>query len=137
MPVGLTASADDFDVDLAAVAFEPFVPMHDLLADIDLVVCHGGAGTVLGVLATGLPMVVVPQGADQSMHADRAANAGAAIQLLADDFTPEAVAQAVDTVLSTASYRNNARRIANQIAAMPSPEELVTTLVADFLASQR
>ncbi|MEO3927603.1 glycosyltransferase [Micromonosporaceae bacterium B7E4] len=137
VPVGLTASADDFDVDHTAVAFEPFVPMRDLLADIDLAVCHGGAGTVLGVLTAGLPMVVVPQGADQFLHAERAANAGAAIQLLPDDFTPEALVQAVDTLLSTPAYRSNARRIADQIAAMPSPEEVVTTLAAAFVTSQR
>ncbi|MEU7590400.1 glycosyltransferase [Micromonospora sp. NPDC049230] len=137
VPVGLTASADDFDVDPAAVVFEPFVPLHDLLADIDLVVCHGGAGTVLGVLAAGLPMVVVPQGADQSMHAGRAANAGAAVQLRADDVTPEAVARAVDTVLDTPSYRDNAGRIADQIAAMPSPTEVVTALAAELLTGAR
>jgi UDP:flavonoid glycosyltransferase YjiC (YdhE family) len=82
-------------------------------------------------------MVVVPQGADQFLHAERAANAGAAIQLLPDDFTPEALAQAVDTLLSTPTYRSNARRIADQIAAMPSPEEVVTTLAAVFVTSQR
>nr|MDT0659790.1 glycosyltransferase [Micromonospora sp. DSM 115978] len=137
VPVGLTAVADDFDVDRSTVAFEPFVPMHDLLTDIDVVVCHGGAGTVLGVLAAGLPMVVVPQGADQSMHADRAANAGAAIQVRSEEFTSETIAHAVDTVLSTPSYRNNARRIASQITAMPSPDEVVTALVTEFFASKR
>lgn len=132
VPVGLTAAVDDFDVDRAAVAFEPFVPMHDLLAGIDLVVCHGGAGTVLGVLAAGLPMVVIPQGADQFLHADQAANAGAALQLLPDDVTPGAVARAVDTVLANRRFRDNARRIADQIADMPAPEEAVTTLAAAF-----
>ncbi|WP_433132763.1 glycosyltransferase [Micromonospora sp. CA-240977] len=132
VPLGLTAAADDFDVGHEGVTFEPFVPLHDLLADIDLVVCHGGAGTVLGVLAAGLPMVVVPQGADQSMHADRAANAGAAVHLRPEDFTPEAVSRAVDAVLGTPTYRNNASRLAGQIAAMPSPAEVASALAAEF-----
>jgi UDP:flavonoid glycosyltransferase YjiC (YdhE family) len=128
VPVGLTAAPGDFDVDRTAVTFEPFVPMHDLQDGVDLVVCHGGAGTVLGVLAAGLPMVVVPQGADQSMHAGRAADAGAAVLLRPDECTPASVAGAVAAVLGTPGYRDGARRIAAQIAAMPSPGEVVTAL---------
>jgi UDP:flavonoid glycosyltransferase YjiC (YdhE family) len=38
---------------------------------------HGGAGTVLGALSQAIPMVVVPQGADQPIQTERVAAAGA------------------------------------------------------------
>ena len=47
------------------VRVERFVPQADLLARASAVVSHGGAGTVLGAAAHGLPQVVVPLFADQ------------------------------------------------------------------------
>jgi UDP:flavonoid glycosyltransferase YjiC (YdhE family) len=128
--LGLTASAADFDVDRTAVAFEEFVPLDQLLEGIDVVVSHGGAGTTMGVLAAGLPLVLAPQMADQPVHAGRAEAAGAALVLAKAELTPEATAAAVRTVLSRPSFRANARRIADQIATLPSPDDVAATLAA-------
>jgi hypothetical protein len=127
--LGLTASPADFAVDRDTVAFEGFRPYAELLDGIDVVVGHGGAGTNLGALAAGLPLVLIPQGADQGGQAERVATAGAAISIAPDAFSPRAVARAVADVLEQPSYRAAARRIANQIAAMPSTDE-VTALLA-------
>jgi UDP:flavonoid glycosyltransferase YjiC (YdhE family) len=128
--LGLTAAAADFDVDHSRVAFEEFLPLDELLKGIDAVVTHGGAGTTMGTLAAGIPLVVTPQGADQSVHAARAVSAGAALVLAADAVTPEAVTAAVHTVLTEPSYRANARRVADQIAALPSPDDVAATLAS-------
>lgn len=128
--LGLTASVEDFDVDHNLVSFESFVSLAELLRNIDLVVTHGGAGSTLSTLAAGIPLVMVPQGADQPVHAGRAAAAGAALQLPPETVTPEAVAGAVATVLGDPSFRDNARKIAEQIAAMPSPDEVAATLAS-------
>ncbi len=47
------------------VHVEPWVDQHRVLAEANLVVCHGGSGTVFGTVEEGLPLVVIPSFADQ------------------------------------------------------------------------
>ncbi|MGW6776379.1 glycosyltransferase [Streptomyces sp. NPDC055037] len=129
--LGLTASAEDFDVDHDRVTFVGFTPLSELLRDTDLVVAHGGAGTTLGTLAAGIPMVIAPQGADQFIQADRVAAAGAGLGLPGDTATPEGVAKAASAVLADQGFRAAARTVADQIAAMPSPAEVAAALAAE------
>lgn len=126
--LGLTATAADYGDALDHVEFVGFTPLAELLDGIDLVVTHGGAGTTLGTLARGLPMVVVPQGADQFLQAGAVAGSRCGVAVM-PPAGAEAVAAAVNDVLRNAEYRDNARRAATQIAAMPTPRE-----VADRLA---
>ena len=128
--LGLTTSAVDYDVDPGAVNFEPFAPLNELLTGIDLVLGAGGAGTTISALGAGIPMVLVPQGADQFVQAERAGAAGAALPLPPKAATPEAVVDAVRTVLAESSYRDGAGKIAGQIAAMPSPDEVAASLAS-------
>ncbi|MFF4902760.1 glycosyltransferase [Streptomyces sp. NPDC001068] len=127
--LGLTATAAEYGDGLDHVEFVPFTPLAELLDGVDLVVTHGGAGTTLGTLSRGLPMVVVPQGADQFLQAGAVATArlGAAVLPPAG---PQAVARAVTEVLGNAEFRDNARRAAEQIAAMPSAREVADRLAA-------
>ncbi|RYJ27746.1 glycosyltransferase [Streptomyces sp. L-9-10] len=129
--LGLTASAEDFDVDHDRVTFVGFTPLSELLRDTDLVVAHGGAGTTIGTLAAGIPMVIAPQGADQFIQADRVAAAGAGLGLPGGTATPEGVAKAASAVLADQGFRAAARTVADQIAAMPSPAEVAATLAAE------
>jgi UDP:flavonoid glycosyltransferase YjiC (YdhE family) len=128
--LGLTTSVGDYDVDPDTVNFEPFAPLNELLTGIDLVVGAGGAGTTISALGTGIPMVLVPQGADQFVQAERACAAGAALQLPPKAATPEAVVGAVRTVLAESSFRDGAGKIADQVAAMPSPDEVAASLAS-------
>jgi UDP:flavonoid glycosyltransferase YjiC (YdhE family) len=75
-------------------------------------------------------MVLVPQGADQPVQAERACAAGAALQLPPKAATPEAVVGAVRTVLAESSFRDGAVKIADQVAAMPSPDEVAASLAS-------
>ncbi|GAA3720207.1 glycosyltransferase [Streptomyces tremellae] len=128
--LGLTASADDYDIDRERVEFVGFTPLDQLLRGVDLVVTHGGAGTTLGTLARGLPLVVVPQGADQFLQAAGVAASGTGLAVPPDAATPESVARAAADVLAGPEYADAARKAADQIAGMPSPAE-----VADHLAA--
>lgn len=131
--LGNATSARDFDVDQDAMEFEEFVPFNKLLDGIDVVVAHGGAGTTMGTLAKGIPLVLAPRGADHSVHADRAVAAGAAVALSSEEFGPETTVAAVRRVLMRPSFRANARRVAKQIAALPSPHD-VAAIMARTLA---
>lgn len=128
--LGLAGSEDQFDVDRERVHFSPFVPLDQLLADVDVVVTHGGAGTTLAALAHGIPMVVLPQGADQPRQAERVANADAGIALIGDEATPEAVAAAAIRCLTDPVIRAGIAHVHDEIAAMPSPDDVAESLEA-------
>ncbi|WP_033290555.1 glycosyltransferase [Amycolatopsis jejuensis] len=127
--LGFAAKTEDFPGAGANVAFSPFAPLSELLTGVDAVVTHGGAGTTLGALAHGIPLVVVPQGADQFVQADRVSAAGAGISFGPGTATPETIAEAVRTVLADDAIRGSAKRIADDIAALPSPAEVAARLV--------
>jgi hypothetical protein len=113
------------------VHVEQWLPLAPLLTHCDAVVCHAGTGTTLASLAAGLPLVLIPQGADQFDNARACQRAGAAQVLLGDQVTPEAVREAIDAVLPDASpERTAARGLAAEIASMPSSSEVAHTLTA-------
>jgi UDP:flavonoid glycosyltransferase YjiC (YdhE family) len=120
-----------FGVLRPTVHVEKWLPLSPLLPRCDAVVCHAGTGTTLAALAAGLPLVLVPQGADQFDNARACERAGAARVLMSDQVTPAAVRDAVATVLrDDSSQRAAARALAAEIAAMPSAPEIVNELTS-------
>jgi UDP:flavonoid glycosyltransferase YjiC (YdhE family) len=128
--LGLDGKAEDYDLDPRRVELVPFVPMAQLLDGVSAVVTHGGAGTTLAALARGIPMIMVPQGADQFIQAERVAASGAGLALTPDRYTPDAAAQALGRVLNEPGFAEEARRISDEIAAMDSPEVVAERLEA-------
>ena len=133
----------------ANVHVEAWVDQARVVAESDLVVCHGGSGTVFGALAAGVPLVVMPIFADQFVNGRRVADCGAGLvvepdrggdnsprRLLGDGDVPRIV-DAIEGVLATASYRRNARRIALEMAAAPSVDEVLEALLAGRVDGMR
>ncbi len=112
------------------VRVERYVPQSQLLPRCDVVVAHGGSGTVLAALGLGLPLLLLPQGANQFWNAERCAALGVGIRLLPGQVEPEAVRRAVSALLEQPEYRDAAHRIGDEISRMPAPEEIVPLLEA-------
>lgn len=112
------------------VIIRSYIPQHELLPWCDAVVAHGGSGTVLGALAHGVPLLVIPQGADQWSNADNVVSAGAGQRLLRDELSAEAVRECVSALLSEPRYRQAASSIEQQIRAMPSATDAIVGLQA-------
>jgi UDP:flavonoid glycosyltransferase YjiC (YdhE family) len=55
------------------------------------VVSHGGGGTILAALSRGLPLVRLPQGADQFHNAEPVAEVQAGIALILSEAMPTAI----------------------------------------------
>lgn len=103
------------------VHVERWLPLAPLLRRCDAVLCHAGTGTTLAALVAGLPMVLMPQGADQFDNARACERAGAARILLPGEVTADAIRDAVRAVLAPhSSERAAARELAAEIASMPS-----------------
>ncbi len=122
-PASLGPQPDD-------VLIHEYIHQGVLLPRCDAVITHGGSGTTLGALAFGVPLLVLPQGADQYDNAERIVTAGAGLQLLKDDLTVDAVRDAVRAVLDDAIYRRSAERIQTEIHEMPDARDAVTRIEA-------
>jgi UDP:flavonoid glycosyltransferase YjiC (YdhE family) len=123
------------DVDPAAfgpqpdhVRIEGFVPQAELLPTVDLVVSHGGSGTLMATLAHGLPSVLLPLGADQPHNAARAGELGLARTLDAAGATPEAIRRSIEDALHDDAALHRAREVADEIRHLPDAEETVPFL---------
>ncbi|WP_345633155.1 glycosyltransferase [Rugosimonospora acidiphila] len=110
------------------VTVQQWVPQADLLKHVDLVVHHGGSGTLLGALAQGLAQLMLPLGADQFSNAQLLVGAGVARQVLPDQHSPETIAEQIQGLLADAQARATAGRIAGEISAMPAPAETIERL---------
>jgi MGT family glycosyltransferase len=113
---------------------ESYVPQSLLLPHCSAVICHGGAGTTLGSLALGLPLLILPQGADQYVIGDLVLAAGAGLVLTPADVNPSAVQANLVALLEDPRHREGARRLQREIALMPSPEEAVP-LIEEVVAA--
>jgi UDP:flavonoid glycosyltransferase YjiC (YdhE family) len=110
------------------VHVERYIAESALLPHCDLVITHGGTGSMVPALAQGLPVLLVPQGANQFHNAEACVGAGAGRCLPPDELCAEAVRREVRTLFADPSYRARARQIEQEIEAMPSPLEGVRLL---------
>lgn len=109
----------------ANVRIDRFIPQDVLLPHCDLVVSHAGSGSVIGALAFGVPLVLLPMGADQPLNGDRCRTLGVAPVLNPLTVSSSDVRLAAAEVLDTPSYRQAARRIRQDIATLPTSADAV------------
>jgi len=112
------------------VRVERFVPQHGLLVRAGVVASHGGAGTVLGAAAHGVPQVLYPIAADQWDNADAVSRSGAGVVCELGHRDASALAAAFQRALLEPEMRSAAGLVAAEIAAMPSAADHVATIEA-------
>lgn len=114
------------------VQVETWVDQDEVLARCAVVVSHAGSGTFLGALAAGLPQLCLPQAADQFRNSSGGSRSGAVLVLSPEQVTAASVAEAVMRLLTDDGFGRRARAVASEIAAMPSPADVVDVLVSQF-----
>jgi UDP:flavonoid glycosyltransferase YjiC (YdhE family) len=127
--VGAEIDPAEFGPQPANFHIERFLPQAAVLPHVEVVVSHGGSGSVLGALAHGRPMVLLAMGADQPRNAARCAALGVARVLDPVRATPDDVREEVRIVRTNPSYRQAAERVRDEMAAMPGPDQAVARLV--------
>lgn len=110
------------------VRIERYVPQETVLPHCDLVISHGGSGSVVGALAHGLPTVLLPLGADQPQNAEQCTRLGVGQVLDPVAATPEDVRAAVARVLADQEYRRAAARVRAEMLDLPEPARAVPLL---------
>lgn len=134
LPVNVIATVGR-EVDPAELGPQPghivvtqYIPQAVVLPRCDLVVAHGGSGSVLGALAHGRPMVIIPMGADQPDNAKRCVELGLGRALDPVAATPGTIRDAVAAVLADPGFRGAAEGMRDEIAALPGPTHAVALL---------
>lgn len=101
-----------------------WLPFPSVFPAADGVVHHGGAGTLLTALASGLPQLVAPGPGDRTVHAEMVAARGAGLAVAA-----RRISRAdLERLVGYPSLRATAQEVAEEMAAMPHPRELVPVL---------
>ena len=133
--VGRDIDPAEFGPQPDRIHIERYIPQSLLLPHCSLVVSHAGSGSVIGALAHGLPMVLLPMGADQPHNAARCSELGLARVLDAVHATPGALREAVSIQLLDPACRRAAGRMRDELAALPGPAHAVALL--ERLAADR
>jgi UDP:flavonoid glycosyltransferase YjiC (YdhE family) len=103
-----------------------WVPFGAVMPHLAGVVTHGGAGTVMTALAAGVPQLVVPGPGDRTLHARLVAARGAGLAVPAKDIEGDVL----ERLVTDPGLKQAAGEVADEIAAMPPPADLVEPLVA-------
>jgi len=127
LTIGNDNDPDDFGPQPDHVHIERFIPQSLLLPFCDAVVNQGGTA-ILPILAHGLPLLVLPQGANQFHNAEACVAAGVGRRLLPGDVSADAVRREVRALLGSPRLRQRAVQVQGELAGMPGPERGVALL---------
>ncbi|MER6199140.1 macrolide family glycosyltransferase [Streptomyces sp. NPDC001586] len=109
------------------------VPQLDVLARAAAFVTHGGMGSVMEALAHGVPLVVVPQMAEQQTNAHQVERLSLGLHLPREQATPQALRASVqrvttdqDIARAVAEFRRTIDEAGGAIAAADAIERALT-----------
>lgn len=105
------------------VLTESFLPARQLASWADVVVSHGGQGTVQTALASGTPIVGIGLQFEQEWNLENVVKHGAGIRLPKRQWHAKRIRKAIQTVMANESYRWKAEEIAKEIEGFHSARE--------------
>jgi MGT family glycosyltransferase len=114
------------DLDLGPIApnvhVVRWVSHTELLPRLAVMITTGGSATVQATLKAGVPLIIVPTEWDKPDIARRVVETGAGLRLEPGQCTPQRLRAAVERVLGTPSFRQNAQRMAAAFARYGGPQ---------------
>ena len=116
------------------VHVEQFIPQGALLPYCDIAINQGGTA-ILPLLAAGLPLLVMPQSANQFHNAEACVAAGVGRALLPADVSVASIRREMRALREDPRLRERARDVARETEQMPPPEHGVELL--ERLARER
>ena len=111
------------------VQVETYIPHAAVLHSCDLVITHGGLGTVAAALSHGVPLVCQPVARDQPLNSERVAQLGAGV-VVDVDASPEEIAGGIERVLAEPSFRRNAQDLASASERAGGARSAVASIVS-------
>ena len=117
-----------------------YLPFEWLLPRVNVLVTNGGYGSVNQAMSFGIPLVTAGMTEDKADVNARVAWSGVGINLATNEPTPEALRNAVRTVIDRPAYRMRASQMAAEFAGIDTRSKILSIigrLVADQKATVR
>jgi UDP:flavonoid glycosyltransferase YjiC (YdhE family) len=102
-----------------------YLPFEWLLPKVDVLVTNGGYGSVNQAMSLGVPLVTAGLTEDKADVNARIAWSGVGIDLRTNEPTPEALREAIRTVLDKPNYRARAGAMAEEFARIDTRSEIL------------
>ncbi|MFL5352586.1 macrolide family glycosyltransferase [Archangium sp.] len=107
----------------------PSVPQLEVLERTSVFVTHGGANSLMESFHYGVPVVVIPQMAEQPLNAMRVSELGVGLALEKEAVTVEQLRQSVDRVASEPAFREKVRTMQQEVRASGGYRRAVDALL--------
>jgi len=130
-----TGSQSDFETIPGVTYVTDFMNGKIILANTDIVVCHGGNGTIYQALSMGKPVIGIPSIPDQDFNMRRVEAMGLGIRIRMKDAleNPLCVVQAAEYVIENNSrYRKKLNAVQARIQKY-SGARMAAEIIKDFL----
>jgi UDP:flavonoid glycosyltransferase YjiC (YdhE family) len=127
----VVATPDPIAAELRAAAPDlkaGWLPLEVVAPTCDLIIHHGGGVTALNAINAGVPQLSLPEMASAAIPLRRIDDFGASITLASHEESTEDVAAACKELLTNPSYRERSQDLQREMAAQPSPAEVVTVM---------
>jgi UDP:flavonoid glycosyltransferase YjiC (YdhE family) len=112
-----------------------YLPFEWLLPKVDVLVTNGGYGSVNQAMSFGIPLVTAGLTEDKADVNARVAWSGVGIDLATNEPTPEALREAVRTVLDQPRYRLRVSQIADEFAGIDTRTEILR-IIGELVTDQ-
>jgi UDP:flavonoid glycosyltransferase YjiC (YdhE family) len=109
---------------LAAIWF----PQLQALQRADLIICHGGFGTLREALFYGLPLIIFPLGVDQPGNAARVVYYKLGLAGDIRNVSPQQISAMIETVIGDPTFRDRAAQFSLSLKAGNDCTEAVAFL---------
>ncbi len=117
----------------------PYLSLNDFLEIADIIVCHGGHGTIMSALKTGAPSVVIPFNGDQMVISKQIEElkCGIRIKKYPDDITPDKLYYAINKVLNDQTYKLNTIKYGNILKQKGNGASNAVDFIEDFYSLRK
>jgi UDP:flavonoid glycosyltransferase YjiC (YdhE family) len=102
-----------------------YLPFEWILPEVDVLVTNGGYGSVNQAMSFGIPLVTAGLTEDKADVNARVAWSGVGIDLATNQPTPQALREAIRTVLDKPDYRRRAALMAGEFASIDTRSEVL------------
>ena len=113
-----------------------YLPFEWLLPRTNVLVTNGGYGSVNQAMSFGIPLVTAGMTEDKADVNARVAWSGVGINLSTNEPTPEALREAVRTVLDRPAYRLRASQMATEFAGIDTRSKILS-IIGELAAEQK
>lgn len=105
-----------------------FLPALKILDRVNLVICHGGNGTIYQALSKGVPVIGLPTFFDQEWNSDRLQDLGLGKRISIYKFSEDKIIKAVKEIINCSEIKNNCLKFKEIILAYNAPKRCADLL---------